>query len=218
MEKIEAIIMPFKLDELKRTLSDAGFVSLTISEVYDSDRQNGQSKVSQDRKFPVDFLPKLKVEVVVPDDRADVVVSLICSVSKTGSICGDGSVFVSSLKNVIRIRPGEPVERAIGEDPEPEMDDVENTMATAVRSLADYLIAERPGRVCREIIAIMERPLFVHVLALTDGNQRRAAHLLGLNRNTFHSRCRRYGLLSSAQARIRHGRHDPSGSRGPDHG
>jgi DNA-binding protein Fis len=77
----------------------------------------------------------------------------------------------------------------------------ENTIATAVRSLADYLIAERPGRVCREIIAIMERPLLVHVLALMGGNQRRAAHLLGLNRNTFHSRCRLYGLLSSVQAK-----------------
>ena len=105
MEKIEAIIMPFKLDELKRTLSDAGFVSLTISEVYDSDRQNGQSKVSQDRKFPVDFLPKLKVEVVVPDDRADVVVSLICSVSKTGSICGDGSALLKS-KSIQRFSCG----------------------------------------------------------------------------------------------------------------
>ena len=237
MEKIEAIIMPFKLDELKRALSDAGFVSMTISEVYDSGRQNGQSEMYRGREFTVDFLPKLKVEVVVPDERADAVVSLICRVSKTGSI-GDGRVFVSSLKDVIGIRPGEHGERAIGEDPErlhgrpippglpvdvvrptgiardpdSKRNNVEKIMATALPSLTDYLIAERPGRVYREIIAIMERPLFVHVLALTDGNQRRAAHLLGLNRNTFHSRCRRYGLLSSAQARIRHGRHDPSGS------
>ena len=222
MEKIEAIIVPFKLDELKRALSDAGFVSMTISEVYDSGRQNGQSEMYRGREFTVDFLPKLKVEVVVPDERADAVVSLICSVSKTGSI--GGRVFVSSLKDVIGIRPGEHGERAIGEDPErlhgrpippglpvdvvrptgiardpdSKRNNVEKIMATALPSLTDYLIAERPGRVYREIIAIMERPLFVHVLALTDGNQRRAAHLLGLNRNTFHSRCRRHGLLSSA--------------------
>ena len=224
MEKIEAIIMPFKLDELKRALSDAGFVSMTISEVYDSGRQNGQSEMYRGREFTVDFLPKLKVEVVVPDERADAVVSLICRVSKTGSI-GDGRVFVSSLKDVIGIRPGEHGERAIGEDPkrlhgrpispglpvdvvrptgiardpDSKRNDVEKIMATALPSLADYLVAERPGRVYREIIAIMERPLFAHVLGLTDGNQSRAAHLLGLNRNTFHSRCRQYGLLSSAQ-------------------
>src|SRR5947208_16269643 len=77
MEKIEAIIMPFKLDELKRALSDAGFVSMTISEVYDSGRQNGQSEMYRGREFTVDFLPKLKVEVVVPDERADAVVTLI---------------------------------------------------------------------------------------------------------------------------------------------
>ena len=229
MEKIEAIIVPFKLDELKRALSDAGFVSMTISEVYDSGRQNGQTEMYQGREFTVDFLPKLKVEVVVPDERADAVVSLICSVSKTGSI--GGRVFVSSLKDVIGIRPGEHGERAIGEDPErlhgrpippglpvdvvrptgiardpdSKRNDVEKIMATALPSLTDYLIAERPGRVYREIIAIMERPLFVHVLALTDGNQRRAAHLLGLNRNTFHSRCRQYGLLSSAQPKNNRG-------------
>jgi len=224
MEKIEAIIVPFKLDELKRALTDAGFLSMTISEVYDSSPQNGQAKMYRGRKFTVDFVPKLKVEVVVPDERADAVVSLICSVSKTGSI-GDGRVFVSSLKDPIRIRPGEHGERAIDEDPErlhgrpippglpvdvvrptgiarapdSKRNDVEKIMATALRSLADYLIAERPGKVYREIIAIVERPLFAHVLALTDGNQCRAAHLLGLNRNTFHNRCQQYGLLSSAQ-------------------
>src|SRR2546425_4242803 len=105
MEKIEAIIVPFKLDELKRALSDAGFVSMTISEVYDSGRQNGQTEIYQGREFTVDFLPKLKVEGVVPDEGADAVVSLISRASKTGSIGGRG--FVSSLKSVICIRAGE---------------------------------------------------------------------------------------------------------------
>ena len=220
MEKIEAIIKPFELDELKRA-SGVGFVSVTVSEVHDAGRRNGQTEMHRGRR---DVLPKLKVEVVVPDERADAVVSLICGIGKTGSI-GDGRVFVWSLRDVIGCGLGEHGERTIGEDPEPvhrrpglpglpvdvdkgtaiarapdsEGNDAETIMGVALRSLADYLVAHRPGKVHREIVAIVERSLFAHVLALTDGNQLRAAHLLGVNRNTFHSRCRQYGLLSSAR-------------------
>ncbi|MBI3628123.1 MAG: P-II family nitrogen regulator [Candidatus Rokubacteria bacterium] len=106
MKKIEAIIKPFKLDEVKEALIGAGVVGMTISEVRGFGRQKGHTEMYRGGEYTIDFLPKMKVEVAVPDDRADTVIELIASAAKTGSI-GDGKVFVSPLEDVVRIRTGE---------------------------------------------------------------------------------------------------------------
>jgi len=103
MKKIEAIIKPFKLDEVKEALAEAGVIGMTISEVRGFGRQKGHTELYRGGEYTVDFLPKMKLEVVVPDDLADKVVALISSVAKTGSI-GDGKVFVSTLEDAVRIR------------------------------------------------------------------------------------------------------------------
>jgi len=112
MKKIEAIIKPFKLDEVKEALTAAGIIGMTVSEVRGFGRQKGHTEMYRGGEYTVDFLPKMKIEVVVPDDRADKVVELITGAAKTGSI-GDGKVFVSSLDDAVRIRTGERGERAI---------------------------------------------------------------------------------------------------------
>ncbi len=106
MKKIEAIVKPFKLEEVKDALTGAGFVGMTVTEVRGFGRQKGHTELYRGGEYTVDFLPKIKVEVVVPDDRAETVVALITSAAKTGSI-GDGKVFVAPLDDVIRIRTGE---------------------------------------------------------------------------------------------------------------
>jgi nitrogen regulatory protein P-II 1 len=106
MKKIEAIIKPFKLDEVKEALIGAGVVGMTISEVRGFGRQKGHTEMYRGGEYTIDFLPKMKVEVAVPDDRADKVIDLIASAAKTGSI-GDGKVFVTTLEDVVRIRTGE---------------------------------------------------------------------------------------------------------------
>jgi nitrogen regulatory protein P-II 1 len=106
MKKIEAIIKPFKLDEVKEALAEAGVIGMTISEVRGFGRQKGHTELYRGGEYTIDFLPKMKLEVVVPDGLADKVVALISSSAKTGSI-GDGKVFVSALESAVRIRTGE---------------------------------------------------------------------------------------------------------------
>ncbi len=112
MKKIEAIIKPFKLDEVKEALTGAGVVGMTISEVRGFGRQKGHTETYRGGEYTIDFLPKLKLEVVVADHRAENVVALIASAAKTGSI-GDGKVFVGPLEDVVRIRTGEHGDDAI---------------------------------------------------------------------------------------------------------
>lgn len=112
MKKIEAIIKPFKLDDVKEALTGAGVLGMTITEVRGFGRQKGHTELYRGGEYTVDFLPKMKVEVVVPDERAAAVVALITGAAKTGSI-GDGKVFVSPLNDAVRIRTGEHGESAL---------------------------------------------------------------------------------------------------------
>ena len=112
MRKVEAVIKPFRLEEVKEALTGAGFVGMTVTEVRGFGRQKGHTEMYRGGEYKVDFLPKLKVEVVVPDDRAGKVVDLILAAARTGSI-GDGKVFVSPLDDVVRIRTGEHGEGAV---------------------------------------------------------------------------------------------------------
>ena len=112
MKKIEAIVKPFKLDEVREALSEVGVTGLTVTEVKGFGRQKGHTELYRGSEYTVDFLPKVKIEVVVPDDRAEKVVSTIVQAAKTGSI-GDGKVFVLPIAESIRIRTGERGEAAI---------------------------------------------------------------------------------------------------------
>jgi nitrogen regulatory protein P-II 1 len=112
MKKIEAIIKPFKLDEVKEALTSAGVMGMTVTEVRGFGRQKGHTETYRGGEYTVDFLPKMKVEVVVADGRADAVVGIISGAAKTGSI-GDGKVFVLPLEDVVRIRTGEHGEHAV---------------------------------------------------------------------------------------------------------
>jgi nitrogen regulatory protein P-II 1 len=112
VKKIEAIVKPFKLDEVKEALTTAGIVGMTVTEVRGFGRQKGHTEVYRGGEYKVDFLPKMKIEVVVSDDRVDKVVGLIVAAARTGSI-GDGKVFVSPLDDVQRIRTGEHGEDAV---------------------------------------------------------------------------------------------------------
>ena len=112
MKKIEAIIKPFKLDEVKEALTTAGIVGMTVSEVRGFGRQKGYTEMYRGGEYTIDFLPKMKIEVVVPNERAEAVVAIIVAAAKTGSI-GDGKVFVLPLEDTIRIRTGEHGESAI---------------------------------------------------------------------------------------------------------
>ena len=106
MKKIEAIIRPFKLDEVKIALVNAGVVGMTVSEVRGFGRQKGQTERYRGSEYTVEFLQKLKVEVVVEDDQADLVVQSITNAARTGEI-GDGKIFIYSIEKVVRIRTGE---------------------------------------------------------------------------------------------------------------
>ncbi len=106
MKKIAAIIRPFKLDEVKIALVNAGIVGMTVSEVRGFGRQKGQTERYRGSEYTVEFLQKLKVEVVVEDSQVDMVVDKIISAARTGEI-GDGKIFVSPVDQVIRIRTGE---------------------------------------------------------------------------------------------------------------
>jgi nitrogen regulatory protein P-II 1 len=112
MKKIEAVIKPFKLDDVKEALNELGVVGMTVTEVRGFGRQKGHTELYRGSEYTIDFLPKVKVEVVVPDHLVDKVVSVICQSARTGSI-GDGKVFVLAMGEAIRIRTGEKGEAAI---------------------------------------------------------------------------------------------------------
>lgn len=106
MKKIEAIIKPFKLDEVKEALHEIGIQGMTVTEVKGFGRQKGHTELYRGAEYVVDFLPKVKIEVAVTDDLAQKAVEAIANTAKTGRI-GDGKVFVSDLSEVLRIRTGE---------------------------------------------------------------------------------------------------------------
>jgi nitrogen regulatory protein P-II 1 len=112
MRKVEAIIKPFKLDEVKSALNAIGIKGMTVTEVKGFGRQKGHVEVYRGTEYEVNFLPKIKIEVVVPDSIIDTVISTIIEKAKTGTI-GDGKIFIFSLEDVIRIRTGEKGEAAI---------------------------------------------------------------------------------------------------------
>ena len=103
---VEAIIKPFKLDEVKEALTKAGVQGMTVSEVKGFGRQKGHTELYRGAEYTVDFLPKVKIEILVPDEMASKVVEAITTVARTGKI-GDGKIFVTPIEEVIRIRTGE---------------------------------------------------------------------------------------------------------------
>ncbi|GAB7563304.1 P-II family nitrogen regulator [Methylobacillus methanolivorans] len=112
MKKIEAVIKPFKLDEVREALSEIGANGLTVTEVKGFGRQKGHTELYRGAEYVVDFLPKIKVELVVTDDVVDAAVEAIIKAARTGKI-GDGKIFVTPVEQIIRIRTGETDEAAI---------------------------------------------------------------------------------------------------------
>ena len=106
MKKIEAIIKPFKLDEVKESLNDIGIQGMTVTEVKGFGRQKGHTELYRGAEYVVDFLPKIKIEVIIPDELVAQAVEVIEKSARTGRI-GDGKIFVMSVEEVIRIRTGE---------------------------------------------------------------------------------------------------------------
>ncbi|WP_457744172.1 P-II family nitrogen regulator [Sulfurimonas sp.] len=112
MKKIEAIIKPFKLEDVKDALAEIGIDGMTVSEVKGYGRQKGHSELYRGAEYVVDFLPKIKMEMIVAGDMVDKVTSVIVEAARTGKI-GDGKIFVSEIEQIIRIRTGETNEEAI---------------------------------------------------------------------------------------------------------
>jgi nitrogen regulatory protein P-II 1 len=112
MKRIEAIFKPFKLDEVREALSEIGVSGLTVTEVKGFGRQKGHTELYRGAEYVVDFLPKVKVDVVIPDNLLDSAIDAVIKAARTGKI-GDGKIFVSSVDQVIRIRTGETNEAAI---------------------------------------------------------------------------------------------------------
>ena len=112
MKKIEAIVKPFKLDEVREALSEIGVTGLTVTEVKGFGRQKGHTELYRGAEYVVDFLPKVKVEVVVADSLADKAMEAIVKAARTGKI-GDGKIFVLDVGQVVRIRTGETGEEAV---------------------------------------------------------------------------------------------------------
>ena len=112
MKKIEAIIKPFKLDEVKEALQEVGLQGITVTEAKGFGRQKGHTELYRGAEYVVDFLPKVKVEVVLSDDMVDKAVEAIQNSAKTGRI-GDGKIFISDVENAVRIRTGETGTEAI---------------------------------------------------------------------------------------------------------
>ncbi len=106
MKKIEAIIKPFKLEDVKDALAEAGITGMTVTEVKGYGRQQGHSELYRGAEYVVDFLPKVKIELVVSDENVDMVVEKITESARTGKI-GDGKIFISSVEKAVRIRTGE---------------------------------------------------------------------------------------------------------------
>jgi len=112
MKKIEAVIKPFKLDEVKEALQDIGVQGMTVVEAKGYGRQKGHSELYRGAEYVIDFLPKLKIEIVVPDDMVAAATDAIIASARTGKI-GDGKIFVTDVVDVIRIRTGETGSQAI---------------------------------------------------------------------------------------------------------
>ena len=112
MKKIEAVIKPFKLDEVREALSEVGITGLTVTEVKGFGRQKGHTELYRGAEYVVDFLPKVKIEVVVATDVVDQAVEAIIKAARTGKI-GDGKIFVMAVDQVVRIRTGETGEEAV---------------------------------------------------------------------------------------------------------
>jgi nitrogen regulatory protein PII len=112
MKMVEAIVKPFKLDEIKEALTKAGVQGMTVEEVKGFGRQKGHTELYRGAEYSVDFLPKVRIQILVPDDRVVKVVELVSESARTGKI-GDGKIFVTSVEEVIRIRTGEKGEDAI---------------------------------------------------------------------------------------------------------
>jgi nitrogen regulatory protein P-II 1 len=112
MKKIEAIIKPFKLDDVKEALNEIGIQGMTISEVKGYGRQKGHTEIYRGAEYVVDFIPKIKIEVVVPADMLDQTIAKIRDSAMTGKL-GDGKIFVSTIEQAVRVRTGEENEDAI---------------------------------------------------------------------------------------------------------
>ena len=112
MKKIEAIIKPFKLEDVKEALAEAGITGMTINDVKGYGRQQGHSELYRGAEYVVDFLPKIKIDLIVDATNVEQTVDIIVNAAKTGKI-GDGKIFVSDIEQVIRIRTGEQGEEAI---------------------------------------------------------------------------------------------------------
>ena len=112
MKKIEAIIKPFKLDEVREALSDVGVTGLTVTEVKGFGRQKGHTELYRGAEYVVDFLPKVKVEMILGDAMVDRAIEAIVKAARTGKI-GDGKIFVTNVEQVVRIRTGESGEAAV---------------------------------------------------------------------------------------------------------
>jgi nitrogen regulatory protein P-II 1 len=112
VKKIEAVIKPFKLEDVKDALAEAGVTGMTVSDVKGYGRQQGHSELYRGAEYVVDFLPKIKLELIVADEDVDSTIAVIIEAAKTGKI-GDGKIFVSPVEKIVRIRTGEQDEEAI---------------------------------------------------------------------------------------------------------
>jgi nitrogen regulatory protein P-II 1 len=112
MKKVEAVVKPFKLDEVREALSEIGVTGLTVTEVKGFGRQKGHTELYRGAEYVVDFLPKVKVEVIIQDSMVDRAIEAIVKAARTGKI-GDGKIFVTTVEQVVRIRTGESGEAAI---------------------------------------------------------------------------------------------------------
>ncbi|MEW6352857.1 MAG: P-II family nitrogen regulator [Pseudomonadota bacterium] len=112
MKKLEAIIKPFKLDDVREALSEIGITGMTVTEVKGFGRQKGHTELYRGAEYVVDFLPKIKIDVVLKDDQVDRAIEAITQAARTGKI-GDGKIFITSVEHVVRIRTGEQDQDAI---------------------------------------------------------------------------------------------------------
>ncbi|ABO22981.1 P-II family nitrogen regulator [Shewanella loihica] len=112
MKKVEAIIKPFKLDDVRESLAEIGITGMTVSEVKGFGRQKGHTELYRGAEYMVDFLPKVKIELVIQDEQLDQALEVIVDTARTGKI-GDGKIFVTEVERVIRIRTGEENEEAV---------------------------------------------------------------------------------------------------------
>ncbi|WP_304335121.1 P-II family nitrogen regulator [Conchiformibius steedae] len=112
MKKIEAVIKPFKLDDVREALTEIGITGMTVSEVKGFGRQRGHTEIYRGAEYAVDFLPKIKIELVLPDEQVERAVETIIETARSGKI-GDGKIFILPVEEVIRIRTGETAEAAV---------------------------------------------------------------------------------------------------------